>query len=845
MRFVLRMAWRDSKASRRRLLAYSVCIVFGIAALVALDSFNDTLAGAIAQQSKDLLGADLVVTSRAPFPAPVLAYLRALGASTAEETVFSSMMTVPSAGGRTHLVQVRAESGDFPFYGSLITDPAAAARQLRDAQATGAPVVVLEGALLAQFHLHPGDRVRLGRADFRVAGAVSKVSGESPVVVQLAPRAYVPQSSLSGSGLDLEGPLVRRRLAAELPPGVDARRVVAEMRERFGADRFSYETVADRRRQLGRALSNVDGFLNLGGFIALLLGAIGVASAIHVHVRQKVPTVAVLRCLGTGTVPVTGIYVAQGVALGVVGAAVGAAIGIAIQAAIPALFGALIPLPLHFALAGWAIFRGMATGIVVCVLFSLAPLISLRRVSPLAALRSDISGTSGADPALVGLGLAITAAVAGLACWQTGSLPMGLGFTGALGLGLLALAALARAVAAAARRWTPRSFPYAVRQGMANLHRPQNRTVLLLVALGLGTFLFLTLFLTRTAFLRELRFVGAADRPNLMFFDIQPDQIGALDRLLAAGGAPVLDQAPLVSMRIEAVRGVPVTELLKARGSRVGAWALRREYRVTYRGRLSDTERVVSGTFTGQVPPGASPIPISVDEGLAKDLALSIGTAIDWNVEGVVLHSVVGSIRMVDWRRLEPNFFVVFPDGVLEDAPQSFVAAVRAPDAQASGRLQAAGAQAFPNVSAIDLSALLQTLDGVFGKVAFVVEFMALFTAATAVVVLAAAVFAGRHQRRREVVLLRTLGASRRQLARIQATEYAALGLLAGALGSVLAWSAAQVLARHVFRLRPAAPPAVFIAGIAVVVATTLATGWLADHALLRQPPLESLRSEG
>ncbi|MGH7996048.1 MAG: ABC transporter permease, partial [Opitutaceae bacterium] len=733
MRFVLHMAWRDSKASRRRLLAFSACIVFGIAALVALDSFSVSMKRAIRDDSKALLGADIVLTSHAPFARPVLAEVRRLGGEVAEETVFPSMMVFPPPGRRTRLVQVRAETGDFPFYGGLVTTPVAAAARLRAAQQTGEPIVLLDATLFAEFHLRIGEQVRIGRGEFRVAGAVRKAAGQSLVVTQLEPRALIAAAALPKTGFIADGPLVRRRLAIELPPGSDAGTIAARLRDRFAADHLSIETVAGRRRELGRAFANVDGFLNLAGFIALLLGAIGVASAVHMHVRRKVPTVAILRCLGASGRQAFGVYLVQGCAIGVAGAIGGAALGIGLQAAAPALARGLVPFAFSFAISGWAIARGMGAGILICLLFTLLPLLGVRRVSPLAALRASVGGPDGADPALFWLGAAIVAAVAAFALWQTRSLPIGLGFTGVLGLGLLAFAAAARLLAAAARRWTPPGLPWAVRQGVANLHRPRNRTVLLLVALGLGTFLFLTLFLTRTAFLRELRFIGAGNRPNLMFFDIQDGQVAPLDRFLAEHGAPVREQAPLVAMKIAAVNGRPVEGLLRDPDSRAAAWALRREYRSTYRDHLIDTERVIAGTFTGRVTPGTSPFPISVDEGLARDLRLSIGERVDWDVQGVILHSEVGSIRRVDWRRLEPNFFVVFPAGVLENAPKFYAAAVRTSGPAASGELQGAVARAFPSVTAIDLAAILETLDGVFRKVALVVEFMALFTAATAV----------------------------------------------------------------------------------------------------------------
>jgi len=325
-----------------------------------------------------------------------------------------------------------------------------------------------------------------------------------------------------------------------LPPGRDAEAVVGDMRERFRAARLSFDTVEGRRKELGRALTNIDGFLNLVGFIALFLGGIGVASALHVYARQKIETVAILRCLGAGAGQSFAVYLVQGLALGLVGAALGGLVGIGIQAILPAALKGMLPFPVDFFVSWAALARGMAAGVIICLLFALLPLLAVRRVPPLAALRSAVAEQTGfvADPWQAVLIAAIAAAVTGFAILQTGSVPIGLGLCGYAGPRLRGAGRLASAVAWASRRFTPRSLPYVLRQGMANLHRPNNRTVLLLVSLGLGTFLVLTLSLTRTTLLREIVGSGMGGRPNLLFFDIQDDQIGPVTELLRAQARP-------------------------------------------------------------------------------------------------------------------------------------------------------------------------------------------------------------------------------------------------------------------------------------------------------------------
>jgi putative ABC transport system permease protein len=882
MTFILKMAWRDSRASRRRLLLFSSSVVLGIAALVAIGSLGINLQRGIDEQAKGLLGADLIVTGRQPMSDAARQHAASLAVDVAQERSFSSMMVFPTANNFTRLVNVRALEGNFPFYGELVTEPVNAIARLR----AGGDVVILEDTLLRQFDAKLGDAVKLGNTTFTIIGALQKLPGESSALAAtVAPRALIPWSALPATGLMERNVLVRHRTMLKLPPERTAESVERELRERFRGEGLGFDTVAERKRNLGRALENIENFLSLVGFVALFLGAIGVASAIHVYVRQKIATVAVLRCLGATARQSFGVYLVQGVALGVFGAIAGAALGLAVQIALPHLLADVLPFDVKFFIAWPAVGRGMGAGLVICLLFTLLPLLAVRNVPPLAALRSVFAERSDArpDPWRIAIAVFIVAAVAVFAVWQTGRLRDGLGFTAVLGGGFAMLAGLAKLVSWAARRWLPKRWPYVVRQGLANLYRPNNRTVLLLLSLGLGTFLMLTLFLTRTTLLKEIEFTSGAGRPNLLFFDIQDDQIDELKKITAGANAPVLVHAPIVTMKIAAINGRKVDELVRARdgdvrdgresgdrkqqqrgpGSgaifrksknseakgageppRMPGWTLRREYRSTYRAALAGSERLVSGTFTGRVAPGEAVVPISVEEGLFKEMGLKLGDEIEWDVQGVPMRSRVSSVRAVEWRRLEPNFFVVFPEGVLEPAPKFHVAAVRAQDADHSARVQRAVVAALPNVTAIDLALVMQTVDGIFTKVAFVIQFMALFTVATGIVVLAGAVLTGRFQRIRETVLLRTLGATRRQLVQIQLVEYALLGALAAIVGCGLSVVGNLLLAKYVFHITPSVSVALLVVGALAVCAVTVITGLLTSRGITDHPPLEVLRQE-
>lgn len=841
MSFILKMAWRDTRASRRRLLLFSLAVVLGVAALVAIGSLRDNLTRAIVEQTKTLLGADLVINSRAAITPEAQQFIASLGGEQSREITFSSMLVIPGGHSPTRLVQVRALEGGFPFYGEFEVTPGDARAHI-----AGGANAVLEQTLLAQFGLKPGDTVRLGSADFKIVGGLLRVPGENAAFATLAPRVFIPVTAVTETGLLQPGSLARYRVYVKFPADTDVEKLVRDLRGRFRELKLGFDTVEERKKQLGDSIASVNAFMMIVGFASLFLGAIGVASAVHAHISQKLPTVAILRCLGASARTSFAIYLVQGLGLGIIGAGAGTLLGILVQVVLPNLLRDILPIAFSLSLSWPAVLGGMGAGLILSVLFSLWPLLEVRRVSPLLTLRSAFSGAGRrSDPWKYFLLLLMVGAIFGFAIWQTEKWQWGLGFGGVLILGFAVLAGLARAISWGARKLPLRRLPFAWRQGFANLYRPNNRTVLLLVSLGLGTFLMMTLYLTRDTVLGQLRVMDEAGRPNLMLFDIQDDQAEPLEKLLAAQGTPVSQRAAIVTMRINALKGRFVTDLLKEGKSTIPAWTLRREYRSTFREELTPTEQVVAGRFTGTVPVGTEVVPVSLEESLARDMQVGLGDEIEFDVQGVSVKAVVGSLRKVEWRRMQPNFFVVFPTGVLEAAPKFHLMALRAASPEISARIQQAVVRDFPNVSAIDLSLILQTIDSVYTRASFVVKFLALFTVVTGVIVLAGAVLIGRHQRVRESVLLRTLGATKAQVNRVMLAEYLALGSLGAAVGAILAVGANWALAHFVFKLAWVTPSLLVLGtGWLAVSVVTAVTGLLSSRGICDHPPLEVLRQE-
>ena len=842
--FVLRMAAREIRAAPRRLLLLTASVAIGVAALVAIGSFTDNLRDSVRGQAQALLGADLALSGRRPLPVAaesVLDTLAARGAQVARLTSFSGMAYVPRTSG-TRLVQVAAVEGGFPFYGEIRTAPAAAWRELRQ----GGRVVV-DPSLLTALDASVGDTLALGEARFAISGVVTSAPGNVGIRTAFGPRLYIPARDLPATQLLGFGARAEYEAFVRLPAGVSPQAIADRYRPALRPERVRLRTVAEDQRNLNDALGRLTGYLGLVALIALLLGGIGVASGVVVFIRQRLDTIAVLRCLGASAGLVLTIYALEAAAMGLAGSAVGAALGVLAQRILPGLLAGLLPVAVQPAVSPRAVALGLGMGLWVALVFALLPLLAVRRVPPLAALRRDVEPERRRlDPWRIAAAAALVASTVALAALQVGSWRKGAIFSGGVAVALLVLWGASWALIRAARRFLPGGWPYVWRQGLANLHRPSNQTTTIVVAIGFGAFLLGTLFLVQHNLLRTLRLTGGPARPNLVLFDIQPDQLRTVERELTAGGFRAQGPVPIVPMRIQSINGQPVTRTLADTaeagdlGPRSG-WALRREYRSTYRDSLVASERLITGRWW---TPGSLETEISVERDLAGELGVGVGDQIVWDVQGVPLPTRIASLREVNWARFEPNFFVVFAPGALEAAPQSLVTLTRVERAADRGTLQRRIAERAPNVTSVDLSSVQATLEQLIDRVVLAIRFMALFTLGTGTLVLVGALATSRFQRIREGALLRTLGATRAQLLRIVLSEYLSLGLLSAAVALVLASVAGWALMRFVFDGRFTLP-VLPLAGVgAAVVALTVAVGLANSREVLRRPPLEVLRAE-
>jgi putative ABC transport system permease protein len=850
--WLFKMAWRDSRKNRSKLLLFTSSIILGIAALVAVYSFRDNLQRDIEDQAKTLTGADLIIDSQKQFSKPIAAMLDSLGKQRARQLDFISMLYFIKAQG-TRLVQIKALEGAYPFYGTIETSPAMASAKF----GTGRNVLV-DKTVMMQFNAKPGDSVKIGKVNFAILGYLEQAPGQTGLSASVSPLVYIPLKYLHATGLAQFGSRIHYSYFYKFASQKAAEATLTKIRPLLDKAGLNYETVASKKRSTSRAFGYLNDFLALAGFIALLLGCIGVGSAIHVYIGEKISAISTLRCLGLKAWDTFYIFLIQITFIGLTGSAAGAALGTAIQFVLPLLLKDFLPVDFTVQVSWPAILQGLITGVFVAVLFALPSLLGVRRISPLNAIRLSVEPVSARpEPLKWFVYLAIFVFIAGFSYLQMDSLFKAIVFTLSISIAVLIFYGLSALLLVIVRKSISSGLSYSWRQGFSNLYRPNNQTMMLIVSIGLSTALIATLYFVQDILINKVTLSAGPNQPNLALMDIQKNQDAAVNNLLKQYRLPLISQTKVVTMRLEQINGKTAAQLAKADSigstsvkegennrKEPSSRAFRSELRATFQTELTEAEQITSGKWIGQLKSAADTVFVSLDEQYAARINVKIGDKMQFNVQGMIIQTVVGSLRKIDWARTQPNFRLVFPSGVLEDAPQFHVVMTRVPDAKSSSAFQAAVVRSMPNISVIDLQQFIRLLDELISKISFVIRFMASFSMITGWIVLVCAVRSSKNQRLKEIVLLRTLGAKGRQILSITAIEYLFLGMLSAAAGLLMAMTASWLLAEKTFSssFTPGWLPSIILfISITVIV---VITGMLSSRSVLKHPPLEVLRKE-
>src|SRR5499427_4658887 len=845
MKFVLGMAVRETRSSWQRLVFFFICIAVGVAAIVALRSVIRSVRDVLSGEARSLIAADvLIATTREWKPearATIDRRLADAGSTVHTETVETPTMVRPADAGKSvaRMVELKAIQPGFPIYGTMT---------IEGGQPYSHALLENHGALvrpelLAALNVRVGDAITIGTSTFTIRGVVANEPGRDLGGFSLGPRVFIDFDDMPSTGLLSFGSRARRVVLARVP---DERLegLVKTLDDDFSEDYINTRSYRATDDAIGQDFDRSENYLSLVGLIIVILGGIAVSSVTRVFVLQKIRAIAVLKCLGATTRQIMAVYLLQVVSLGLAGSLLGVAIARLALAGIPLALGPTstsLLAQVHYTVDWRIALQGITIGVLVSLLFSLVPLLEVRRVKPSLLLR-DETRRPGRDAARIAAMVFVSAALIAVAAWQAASLRAGLvvcvGFAALAFVLLLAGRLLVRMITPMAN--AP-SFP--LRHAVLHLSRPGNQTRVILLAVGLGAFFIVGVRSLQSSLLDEFNLQVSADSADMFLLDIQRNQVDGMRQFLADGsnGAGGSRLIPVLRARITGVSGRVTTldsfEDVRARGS------LAREFTLTYRDHLEANERVVDGKFWHG--PSSEP-EVSVEKGLHERFMINVGDVVRFDILGRTISAKVTSIRDVDFKDARAGGFVfLFRPGVLEQAPQTYIAPLKGPDgAGARARFQHSLVAKFPNVSVIDFHEILATVRDVMSKVTLAITVVGGLVLFSGALILIGAVAMTKFQRVYEAAVFKTLGANTRTIAKMLLLEYGVLGLLAGAVGSAGAVALTWGVSRYALDIPWKVFPVEHLAGIVVTAVLVAAIGVLSSLDVLRNKPLATLRAE-
>jgi putative ABC transport system permease protein len=851
VRFVLRMAWRETRASWARLLFFFVCVAIGVAAIIVLRSVVQHVRITLTREARSLIGADLVVQSSRAWTADLRARIaeqlgpRALETSEVVETQTMAAAADGRGTGVVRLVELRGVEARFPFYGTVELD----AGKVYSHELLKGGGALVQPEFLIEMGLHVGDELQLAGRRFTIRGVVTRDRVQRPGGgIAFGPRVYVDLADLRATSLIGFGSRATHGMLARVEDD-NVEELAIRMRRAFVRDAVVVRSWRGLEDRLGQNLTMAENDLSLVGFAIVVLGGIGVWSVTRVLVQQKIRSVAVLKCVGATSGQVLATYLLQVLTLSAAGGLLGLFLAAIAAASIPASM--LKPFGVTSVGVTWsAALQGIAVGLLVSLLFALVPLMEVRRVKPLLLLRADTAMTARRRDWRSWLaGIVTTAALSLIAVWQAGSLQAGL-FVSA---GLVIMTAglfVASHLLVRFSRPLARSPRFALRHAILSLSRPGNQTRVILMAVGVGCFFILGIRAVQANLLHELNFEVGQNSPDFILIDIQPDQVDGVTAAVTPYARSAPRVLPLMRARVVGVDGRR-TRLANADAVRQHG-ELTREYGLTYRNAIQNNERLVAGTFwsgpltTAKTPDGYD-TEVSIEKDVYDDAQVEVGDVMRFDVAGSVLSARVTSIREVSWDEAQNGgfIFVLRPGPAVQRMSHAFVGFLEVlPDPSARVGFQRALVKSFPNVSAIDVREIVRALREVVDNVTLGVTIVGIVMLTGGTLILVGAVAMTKFQRLYDAAIYRTLGAGTRRLAAMVSVEYGVLGTLAGLLGAggagVLSW----VLARYLFEIdwRPA--PVLLASGVILTAALVSLVGLLSSADVLVRKPLGTLKGE-
>jgi len=845
MSFVLRMVGRELRASWRRLVFFFVCVAIGVGAIVALRSVIQRVGLAMTAETRALTAADVLVESEQPWSETALAAIEDILADepgvTQTRSIEMATMARPVDESKAvaKVVELRGVQDEFPFYGVFMLEDDVVYRH--ELLVGGGALVRSE--LLAQLDLVVGDEIIIGETSFEIRGVILREPGGQLGAFSFGPRVLVDYDDLVDTGLlrlgaRAEWQLLLRVPEAQIAPLVT--RLQAPLQDEFARVR-SYRRTENR---IASNLQRAEDYLSLIGFVVVILGGIGVWSVTRVFVRQRIRSVAILKCLGAASRQILAIYVLQTMVLGLGGSVLGVVLAVITLAAVPSSItdqAASVGLAdLSYVVTMSATVQGLGVGVVVSLLFALGPLLEMRGIKPLSLLRYGLDTTRGWDGAQVAVMVVLAAVLVALASWQAHSWEAGLWVCGGFAGVALVLHGIGQGLVRLIQPMSV-SAQFAVRHAVLSLARPGGQTRVILLAVGLGSFFIVGIHAVQANLLSAFALEIREDTPDMFLIDIQQEQYDGVVALLSdrLGAAPPL--LPVLRARVTGVAGRHTTLTTRAQIRRRGVG---REFTVTYRDRLEANERVIQGKFWGAERPSSAEV--SVEESVRDRLELVIGDVMSFRILSREIQATVSSIRAVDWDDSRSGgFMFLFSSEVLEQAPHSFIAFLQGPPEPVQrARLQRDLVAGFPNVSVIDGREVIATVRRILDYVTLAISVVGGIALFSGVLILVGSVAMTKFQRLYDTAIFKTLGATSHTIVLMLVFEYGTLGALAGLVGSMGALGLTWGLTRYLLDISWNPTPLLNVAGLVLTTVVVGVVGVAASIDVLRRKPLRTLKAE-
>ena len=851
----VKIASREMRASKGKFLFVLLSVAIGVAALSGVRGFSSSFHRELLVRARSILAADLAARMFVQPTPEEQKGLDAIRASGVQQTTVTEMLSMASSPKSSDplLVSVKAvDPSVYPYYGAVDFAPAMTMQT-----AVGTDSVAVGEDLLLRLGLHVGDQLKLGGKLFRISGTVVNEPDRLSGNFAAGPRVFLSRAELEETGLLAPGSHATERLLFKMPPPGGGKPVsdnaVADLKARL-VEELPQAQITDYRETnpaITEGLDRATSLLSLMSLVALVLGAVGVAMAMRAHLQQRLDTIAIMKSLGARSGQIMKIYLLQTLLLGLAGGLIGVALGVAVQLAFPLVIGKLINVPTELHLDPRAILTGLGAGVLITLLFTLPPLLDIRGVRPILILRRAVEEND--DPfvsallkkisknwAQISAAVLILVGLAAIATTLSDSAQVGRVFSFGLVVVLLVLLGASAAVLAGLRWLLNRTrlrMPSPVRHGLANLYRPGNPSAALLAALGMGVMQIMTVFLVQRAVVNELHISSAPNLPNVFLIDVANTEINGMRVLLKARPevtAPP-EMLPVISSRVEEIDGVPAADAkLKNMPRR-----MLRSINLTWADALMPGTKVVSGAWwkAGETDPV-----VAIGEQQAARLGVKVGSTLTFAAEDGQIKAKVVALTKSDGQHAYGRAEFVLPQAVLRGLPTIWYGGVHV-DPKRVAEFQRAVYLAYPTVTVINVAQALETVRAVVIQITYVIQFLAAFSIFAGLVILASSIAGTKYRRMREVVVLKTLGATRARIATIFSIEFAVLGLVAGFVGIAFANGIARVLLRQMsVTYRP--EWTLNIAALAASAALAVFTGWVASHRVLGQKPLEVLREE-